>query len=121
MSLASHINTLTLVVWEALLRWAHYLASTWHYKLTYRFVDEPGARALVASADSSLGNAHDGTSWGGRVLGFVSLGSATTSSGTRSRIAQHRASRQLVSCRALKQGAQHTEVGWRADSRSGSW
>jgi hypothetical protein len=69
--LASHINALTLVVWEALLRWAHYLASTWHYKLTYRFVDEPGARVLVASADSSLGNAHDGTSWGGRVLGFA--------------------------------------------------
>jgi len=58
-------------VWEALLRWAHYLANTWRLKLTYRFTDTPGATALVASADSSLGNAPDGTSWGGRVLGFA--------------------------------------------------
>jgi hypothetical protein len=68
--LASHAITLTRVVWEAVLRWAHYIARTWHYVLTYRFAEGPGSRVLTVHADSSLGNGTDGLSYYGVVTGF---------------------------------------------------
>jgi hypothetical protein len=61
--IAGRVNLLTRIVWEALLRWAHYLARTWYYVLTYRFKEGPGAKILTVHADSSLGSASDGLSY----------------------------------------------------------
>jgi len=63
-------NGLTQVVWDALLRWAAYLASTPEVRLTYR-----ASRAdWVVYADSSLFNAGGAASFGGYVALFPGSG-----------------------------------------------
>ena len=72
-ALSRHIGGgLTPTVWNAVLRWAQYLADTPDVKLTYRAC--PEGTDWVIYADSSLFNNGDGGSFGGYVALFPGSG-----------------------------------------------
>ena len=100
---AQHVTTnLTQRVWDAILRWCHYLVNTRHIRLYYH--PAPPGTPFVAAADSScLNGPTPGSSYGGFSIGFPNSGAVLIRCLVPSKLADSSAgSEAILACVCVK-------------------